>query len=231
MLQRVLREEPARPPRGQYVYAHAVLPHGPYVLAPDCRFVGKRELRRQHDEQGLKEGYLGQAECALRLVARFLDQLRALGRYDAATIVIHADTGNRIGFFDESVRDDGAKTLGWNSYRLRSQVYALLAIKPPGASGPLEVRNTPTQLVDLFPTLLDLLDLAAPDYPVYGRSVYAAGGAPREARFGFDPARRHGHEIVEVRVDDPVHLARSPLTVIGPAIDPATWRGASRTDG
>ena len=227
MLRRLLREEPARPATGQYVYAHAILPHGPYVVDPDCRFVGKRELRRQHDERGLKAGYLGQTDCALRLVTRFLDQLRALGRYNSATIVIHADTGNRIGFFDESVRDDGAETLGWNSYELRSQVYALLAIKQAGASGPLRVRAEPTQLVDLFPTLIELLHLGPPGYPVYGRSVYATSPPLRDARFGFDPAKRHGPAIVEVRVDEPDHLATSPLTVIGPAVDPATWRAAS----
>jgi hypothetical protein len=231
MLQRLAREEAARPASGQYVYAHAVMPHGPYVIDPECRFVGKRDLRRTREEGDVKEGYLGQTECALRLVARFLDQLRALGRYDRATIVIHADTGNRIGFFDQSVRDDGAETLGWSTYRLRSQLYALLAIKPPGATGPLQPRATPTQLIDLFPTLLDLLDLGPPDYPVSGRSVYAAGGPHREARFGFDPAKRHGHEIVELRVEDPTDLASSPLTVIGPATDPDTWRAEARTGG
>jgi hypothetical protein len=231
MLRHLLREEPARPATGQYVYAHAVLPHAPLVMDPDCRFIGKRELHRKRDPRGVREAYLAQAGCALHLVARFLDQLRALGRYDAATIVIHGDTGSQVGFFDDSVRDDGALTLGWSSYELRSQVSALLAIKPPGASGPLRVHGTPTELVDLFPTLIDLLDLPPPDYPVRGRSVYAGGGAPREARFGFDPAKRHGSQIVEVRVDDPTRPARSPLTVIGPATDPATWRDNTGTGG
>ena len=227
MLERLIREEPARPASGQYVYAHAVLPHGPHVIDPECRYVGKRE----HGGSARVDGYLDQTICALRLVAAFLDQLRALGRYDRSTILIHADTGSRIGFLDQRVDDDGAETLGKSSYLLRSQVYALLAIKPPGAGGPLTVRTMPTQLVDVFPTLLDLLELAPPRYRLHGRSVYAAAAAPREARFGFDPARRHGWDLVEVRIDDPADLAHSSLTVLGPATDPAIWRGEIRTGG
>ena len=39
-------------------------------------------------------GYLLQAECALDLVASFLQELRRLDRYQDATIVIHGDTGD-----------------------------------------------------------------------------------------------------------------------------------------
>ena len=74
--------------------------------------------------------------------------------------------------------------------------------------------------------MLDLLDLE-PDYQMDGKSVYAlAPDERREARFGFDPDKRmNGPNIIEVQIEDPVDLAHSRLTVLGPATDPATWRG------
>ena len=37
MLRRLARDEHLRPVDGQYVYAHAALPHAPFVLDEDCR--------------------------------------------------------------------------------------------------------------------------------------------------------------------------------------------------
>ena len=45
----------------------------------------------------------------LRLVAAFFDELRRLGRYDSATIVLHADTGHGIGFLETEGERSGAK--------------------------------------------------------------------------------------------------------------------------
>ena len=78
-------------------------------------------------------------------------------------------------------------------------------IKPAGATGPLEIVDTPTQLVDLFPTILDLLDLE-PGHALESKSVYAlAPGERRAARFGFDPDKMmNGPNVIEVEIDGPV---------------------------
>ncbi len=90
-------------------------------------------------------------------------------------------------------------------------------IKRPRAKGPLAIKQTPTQLVDLFPTILDILDLEAA-HGLVGKSVYSiAEGERREARFGFDPTEKHGHDLVEVRIEDQMDLPNSQLTVLGPA--------------
>lgn len=224
MLRRLLREEELRAASGQYVYAHAALPHTPFVFDPDCRHVGQPKAR----PQPLREDpYLQQAQCAVRLVAGFLKHLQDRGRYDAATVIIHADTGLGIGPVGKTPPPLGKSTLGIANSALLHGVEALLMIKGPHAQAPLQISDAPTQLVDLFPTVLDILDLG-PDYPVDGRSVYALEpGEPRDIRFGIDPARKYGHDFLEVRIEDPTNLARSGLTVLGPASDQSTWPAGS----
>ena len=215
MLRALRRAEAGLPPDGRYVYAHAALPHAPFVLDSQCRHVAKREG---------KAGYLDQAECAVRLIGGFLDELRRLGRYDAATIVLHGDTGHGIGGIAGKTRPAGGRTLGVSDIGLVYTLQALLMIKPAHARGPLRIRETPTQLVDLFPTILDLLNLE-PSYRIESKSVYAIRpGERRVARFGFDPDKlMNGPNIIEVQIDDPSNPMRSKLTVLGPATDPRTW--------
>ena len=145
-----------------------------------------------------------------------------------ATVIVHADTGLGIGRVGKAAPPPGRKsTLGVPNGALLKGVGALLMIKRPHAEAPLRISEAPTQLVDLFPTVLDILDLA-PDYPVDGRSIYRLEpGEPRDIRFGLDPSRKYGHNFLEVRIEDPTDLARSRLTVIGPATDPATWPAGS----
>ena len=224
MLRRVTREEADRPARGHYVYAHAVLPHGPEVMDGRCEYVGPPPRKRTPQE--VKRAYLVHAECAVRLVVSFLRRLKELGRYDPATIVLHADTGHWTAFEpDEPPAEPQDTTLERPNRRLLSQVSALLTIKRPHAAGPLQVLETPTQLVDVYPTLLEILDIDPPAYPLHGRSVYAIDpDEPREARFGFDPNKHLGPNVVEVRIEDQSDLRNSGLTVIGPATDPDLWR-------
>ena len=99
MLRRLAREEADREPSGHYLYAHAILPHGPFVMDDGCNYVGKHGFGRK-DKDARRAAYVDQAGCAIRLVADFLDRLKSLGRYDAATIVVHADTGHGLGFVD-----------------------------------------------------------------------------------------------------------------------------------
>ena len=220
MLRRLARDEHLRPVDGQYVYAHAALPHAPFVLDEDCRFVGKRG---RGDRVKQYRAYLQQTQCALRLVAAFFDELRRLGRFDSATIVLHADTGHGLGFLETEGERSGAKTLGIRDERLLSSINALLMIKRPQASSPLTIRAAPTQLIDLYPTMLEILQLES-SYAPHGRSVYGIQPQePRMARFGLDPDEKHGAGIVEVQVEQPTDLKRSGLTVLGPATSPATW--------
>jgi hypothetical protein len=224
MLRRITREEARRPANGQYMYAHAVLPHGPEVLDGRCEYIGPPPLKRTAQQH--KQAYQVHAECAVRLVVDFLQRLKKLGRYDPATIVLHADTGHWTAFEPEQPSDAPApKTLDRFNRRLLSEVHSLLMIKRPHATEPLRILDTPTQLVDLYPTLLEILDLAPPGYALHGRSAYGPdANAPREARFGFDPDKHLGPNVIEFRIEDQSDLRNSDLTVIGPATDPDLWR-------
>jgi hypothetical protein len=219
MLRRLLREESLRGANGQYVYAHAALPHTPFVFDRECRYVGQPTA----SIPPRTESYLEQAQCAVRLVATFLAHLKQIGRYDAATIVVHADTG-LIGRIGKGPPRSQPSTLGVANLDLLKGVDALLMIKRPGAKGQLRILDTPTQLVDLFPTVMDVLGLE-PSYQPDGKSVYAIRpDERREALFAFDPTKKYGRGFVEVRVDDQSNRRRSSLTVIGPAVD---GRGAA----
>lgn len=224
MLRRLAREEARRPAHGQYLYAHAVLPHGPEVMDGQCEYVGPPPSKRTPWE--VRQDYLVHAECAVRLVVAFLQRLKDLGRYDEATIVLHADTGHWTTFEPKEPSDEPApKTFDRLNRRLLSEVNALLMIKRPHASGPLRVLDTPTQLVDLYPTLLDVLEMDPPDYRLHGRSVYGPDAdRPREARFALDPNKHLGPNLMEVRIEDQTDLRHSELTVIGSATDPELWR-------
>lgn len=217
-------DEEKRAASGEYVYLHAVLPHLPYVLDDGCSYHGPPT--KKLDEAERRAAYRDQAICSVRLIRDFLDSLKALGRYDDATIIIHADTGAEEGFFDDPADyRSPATTLGRADNQLLSGVNALLMIKRPGGRGPLRELDRVTQLVDLFPSLADILDLeGAVDAPVHGRSIYAAKDEPRDVRFGFDPDELFGSNFMEVRIETPEDLRRSKLTVVGPALKPANWR-------
>ncbi len=217
-------DEEVRAASGEYVYLHAVLPHLPYVLDDSCTYHGPPT--KKLDEAERRAAYLDQAICSVRLIRDFLDHLQALGRYDDATIIIHADTGAEEGFLDDPADYRSTRTtLGRADNQLLSGVNALLMIKRPGDREPLREREQVTQLVDLFPSLADILDLEhAVDVPVHGRSIYTGNDEPRDVRFGFDPDELFGSDFMEVRIERPEDLRRSPLTVVGPALKPANWR-------
>ena len=217
-------DEEKRAASGEYVYLHAVLPHLPYVLDDGCTYHGPPT--RKLDEAERREAYLDQAVCSVGLIRDFLDHLRMIGRYDDATIIIHADTGAEEGFLaDPADFRSAGTTLGRADNQLLSGVNALLMIKRPGGRGPLRELEQVTQLIDLFPSLADILDLEeAVDVPIHGRSIYAREDEPRDVRFGFDPEELFGSNFMEVRIETPEDLHRSKLTVIGPALKPANWR-------
>lgn len=221
LLEQLTLDEPHRQPSCQYVYAHALLPHDPFVVDGHCRYVGKWRERPQ--KVGGKQAYLQQAECGIRKVIDFLRVLKRLDRYDAATIVLHGDHGASVRF-RSGADTSGAGVLGRPRAGMLARVQALLMVKRPEAQHRLEVVETPTQLVDIYPTVLEISGLGPPPAEVHGRSVYAAAAAPREARFALDPDGRYGSNLVEIRIDDPSDLVWSHLTVIGPPNDPALWR-------
>ena len=201
MLRRLLREESLRGANGQYVYAHAALPHAPFVFDRECRYVG--QPTREQTAGRTRELSRAGAVRASDWWRRFLDASQA----DRALRCGHDRRACRHRT-DRQDRQGAAAQPAEHARRGEPRpaaraVDALLMIKRPGAEGQLRVLDTPTQLVDLFPTVMDVLGLE-PGYRPDGKSVYAIRpDEPREALFAFDPDRKYGHGFVEVRVDDP----------------------------
>ncbi len=226
MFEQMVSDEDDRAGNGEYVYLHAVMPHHPYVFREDCAYWDVTAVKL--DDAGKRRAYLDQSACSLRLILGFLDRLEALGRYGDATILIHADTGAEEGFMADPPDYRSPKsTLGWADSTLLSGANALLMIKRPKRSEPFSEVDRVTQLVDLFPSLVDILDLKEmTDAAVHGRSIYADQNDQRDVRISFDPEERWGDNYMDVRIETPSDLSRSSLTVVGPTLEPAHWREA-----
>jgi len=178
LMQRFLADEAQRPPTGQYIYVHLILPHAPFVWsASDCRFAEATSYRSQ-------------AECAARLMGDVIARLHELGRYGQSLVIFQSDHGWHEGFaekprFKPASPDVIDKVRQTQTYFTPEQFFArvasLLLVKPPGAAElPLQISDTVTQLVDVPPTIRDLIGL--PPQPSDGQSVFAAGDVPREAQ-------------------------------------------------
>jgi hypothetical protein len=216
MMRQLQIDEVERPPDSQYVYVHPALPHPPTVMDRECTYVGRRPGR--DDTPAHLDPFLDQSECALALTVAFLRHLQELGRYDPATIVVHSDHGLGHGFLSQPPAPVRGDLLGLSRDRVLSRVSTPLMVKPAGARGELVMETMPTQLIDLLPTLVELLDLPPPGYPMRGTSLFALDPVQRrDTMIGLDPGNMHGPNVFELRIEDPEDLINSPLTVLGRA--------------
>ena len=184
ILKKAIADEETRESYGEFVFIHAIIPHGPYRISSDCEF---RETKTSYQEQ---------EACALSLTADFLSELERLGRYDGSFIVVMGDHGSGWESVPSTV---GNKTVlkpdikPWTTAQLQSRVHTGLMIKPSFASGsskePVVFSSSETQLIDVFPTVVEDLGLQIqPVHSVTGRNVFQE---PQEVRskpfFYFTP--------------------------------------------
>ncbi|MFP4537396.1 MAG: sulfatase-like hydrolase/transferase [Dichotomicrobium sp.] len=76
------REQPV------YVFAHILVPHGPYVFAPDGRCLGREEAM----DRGKRQGYIDQIAYANRIIEEVVTALQDRG-VSPPIILIQADEG------------------------------------------------------------------------------------------------------------------------------------------
>jgi arylsulfatase A-like enzyme/Flp pilus assembly protein TadD len=143
-------------PNPWFAWVHLYDPHDPYVPPEPYRSRYAAEL------------YTGEVAYADAALGTFFDRLRAAGLLDRTLVVIASDHG-------ESLGEHGERTHGLFAYdatlRVPLIVWAPFAI-PPG------VVSSPARLIDVMPTILDLLGLPISE-PVDGRSVRAQVGVGR----------------------------------------------------
>ncbi len=221
-VERAMKDEPKRAAAGEYVYLHALVPHEPYVLDDECRYrpAWKAPLTRRYDAQ---------TGCAINLVSRYLAMLRALGRYDDATIIIQSDHGSNLGPRGEygpsalsaaPAEENGGlpfadNQTGWSKSAVRGRIMATLMIKPARSVHPFAVSEEPAQLLDVYPSLAALLGMKAGQKEMAGRDLFDDAHAPgRRLSFYVTPNEVDKPPgIVVVDVANPRDLLRSPLTV------------------
>ena len=100
--------------------------------------------------------YDAEIAYADRIVGDFLANLKRLGIYDEALIILVSDHG-------EGLNDHGEEQHGIFLYREAIQVP--MVVKFPGADNAGSTVRSPAQLIDLFPTVLDETGLPPMDLP------------------------------------------------------------------
>lgn len=162
LLERVVAEERLRASSGTYVYSHVLFPHSPYVFDRNCNFV--------KDETSFR----AQSACAIRVVIKLLEELRRLNRFNDSVIIIQSDHAEYF-LRDEiefSMPPDFARQLeeaepyGFSASNLEARAKALFLLKPPSSpqiekESQLLVSKVPTQLLDVYSTVLDAVGLSS----------------------------------------------------------------------
>ncbi len=138
-----------------FLFLHLYEPHTPY--APEPAFAS------------YPDPYDGEIATADAIVGAFLDELKRMGIYDRAVIVLLSDHG-------EGLRDHGEQEHGIFLYREALQVPLMIKL-PQGERGGSSVKE-PAQLLDVFPTLLGLAGLSVPPGGE-GRSLFSADSKER----------------------------------------------------
>ena len=189
-----------------YKFFHLMTTHAPFVVNPDCSYVGKVVPR-------VRETVTAQSRCSLAYVVGLLKRLQQAGLYDDSLVVIMGDHGGHV---PPARYQPGTVLEGGVEYALRPDLVALatplMAIKPPGARGPFAISGAQTSMTDTAATIDALLGLNA---GLPGRSMLEAGSAAERRFYGYhwhkeDPASRYIELINE-------------YTVAGSAYDVKSW--------
>lgn len=177
-----------------FLFLHIYEPHTPY--APPEPFAARYAA----------DPYDGEIAAADAIVGSFLEELKNLGLYDKAVIVLLSDHGEGLG-------DHGEKEHGILLYREALQVP--LFLKLPGGQRGGESVAAPVELVDVFPTVLALTGVEAPggkDARTAGRSLLApAGDAPRDLYAEtWYPRLHYGWSELSSVIRDRFHYIEGP---------------------
>jgi arylsulfatase A-like enzyme/Tfp pilus assembly protein PilF len=148
---------PARARRPLFAFLHIYEPHSPYE--PPEPFASRYGDRP----------YDGEIAAADAVVGEFLGQLKTLGLYDAAIVLLVSDHGEGLG--DHSEAEHGV-------FLYREAIQVPVILKLPGGHLRGQRSSAPIGLVDLFPTLAALAGLAPPE-KLSGRRVDPLSPGPR----------------------------------------------------
>lgn len=158
--------------KGSFRVIHLAGSHAPFTLNRNVEVV----------ESG--SGFVEQGLGSLRIVSEYLEDLKGLGLYDDATIVVTADHGEWY-LLDEIVRPTSP----------------MLLVKPSteagGSSEPVKISSVPTGHVDLAATLLEA---AGGDASAYGgMNVFDVPDSERPRTYNATSVEGPEHEYTFIR--------------------------------
>lgn len=157
-----------------FLWLHFMEPHAPYQ-ARDEGARGGTSIARYESELRFVDAEIG----------RLLDGMKARELYDDSIVVVHADHG-------EEFRDHGGQ---FHATTLYDEVIRVpFIVKLPAGETGSALLHQPVSLLDLVPTLLDLVGLDSPA-PLMGRSLRPAiEGLPVHARPVVSECARFGRD-------------------------------------
>lgn len=125
-------------------FYHMRGPHGPYYLSEDIRY----------EPTGREATVSSQGRGSLRIVYEYLEQMKALGIYDDATIIITADHGQ--GYILDTDKTSGKPD--------RTSRPIFIIKKPDEHGDAMRISNAPVSQAELIPATLEAAGLDRSDY-------------------------------------------------------------------
>jgi len=162
-----------------FLFFHVYEPHAPYD--PPEPYKSRHPLP-----------YDGEVAASDAVVGSLLDELRRLGDYDRSIVIVLSDHGEGLGEHGED--EHGILLYRW-------ALHVPLLLKLPGADRAGTTVKEPTGLVDVLPTVAELLGLPPPP-GLAGRSVFATGGERRLYAETYYPRLHLGWSELRTLVDD-----------------------------
>jgi len=168
-----------------YKYIHIMNVHNPMVVTPDCRYAG-------WTMRATRVRLTVQSKCTLDTIVKLFDKMKALGIYDNALIVVHADHGGW------AIPYRFKQILYWSSGEVITPFAAslaspLIAIKPPNSTkGDLKVSPVLASLTDIPDTISSIMKWGV-DFG--GESILELDAkAPRQRKFYYYTWQRDAWE-------------------------------------
>lgn len=182
-----------------FLYLHYLDPHNPYNPPKEFNIYKGNLKARTYPEkqQRFINLYDGEIRYLDDQLGKLFEQFKARGIYEDLIILIVADHG-------EQFMEHGHQGHGHNTYN--EEIHVPLMLKAGSRKG--DVRHT-TSLVDVFPTLLDLVKIAKPDN-IHGVSLLDHEAAINRPGVLAEIGRRQNEKAFVNPVGDKIVMKYDP---------------------
>lgn len=142
---------------GAFRFYHMHGAHEPYTFSENMKY----------DKTGRESGLYSQIRGSMKIVYAYMEQMKQLGKYDDATIIITADHGQQTDFIEETAKPQ----------RVSSPV---ILIKEPQQTGmQMQVSNVPVSQAEMMASMVRSMGM---DSHKYGSTLDEAVDDPHRER-------------------------------------------------